>query len=86
MHQDAVQRLAAVPGLGVDSAQQTIVEVVGPTATTFRTAKRLASWVGSCPGHDESAGINHNRRSPNGKRSNTTRVSNALHSIYTARA
>ena len=66
-HQDAVQRLAAVPGFGVDSAQQIIAEV-GPTAATFPSAKRLASWVGACPGHDESAGINHSRRSPNGNR------------------
>ena len=55
VHQDAVERLAAVPGLGVDSAQQIITEV-GPTAATFPTAKHLASWVGACPGHDESAG------------------------------
>ena len=34
VHQDAVQRLAAVPGLGVDSAQQIIAEV-GPAAKTF---------------------------------------------------
>jgi transposase len=67
VHQDAVQRLAAVPGLGVDSAQQIIAEV-GPTATTFPTAKHLASWVGACPGHDESAGINHSHRSPSGNR------------------
>src|SRR5262249_19461642 len=33
-HQDAVQRLAEIPGLGVDSAQQIIAEV-GPTAATF---------------------------------------------------
>ena len=66
-HQDAVQRLAAVPGLGVDSAQQIIAEV-GPTAATFPSAKRLASWVGACPGHDESAGVNHSRRSPHGNR------------------
>jgi transposase len=66
-HQDAVQRLAAVPGLGVDSAQQILAEV-GPTAATFATAKRLASWVGACPGHDESAGVNHRHRSPNGNR------------------
>ena len=39
-HQDAVQRLAAVPGLGVDSAQQIIAEV-GATATTFPSAKHL---------------------------------------------
>jgi len=67
VHQDAVERLAAVPGLGVDSAQQIIAEV-GATAATFATAKRLASWVGACPGHDESAGINHSHRSPNGNR------------------
>jgi transposase len=67
VHQDAVERLAAVPGLGVDSAQQIIAEV-GPTAATFASAKRLASWVGACPGHDESAGINHSHRSPNGNR------------------
>jgi transposase len=67
VHQDAVERLAAVPGLGVDSAQQIIAEV-GATAVTFATAKRLASWVGACPGHDESAGINHSHRSPNGNR------------------
>ena len=65
--QDAVERLAAVPGLGVDSAQQ-IIAKVGPTAATFPTAKRLASWVGACPGHDESAGVNHSHRSPNGNR------------------
>jgi transposase len=67
VHQDAVQRLAAVPGLGVDSAQQIIAEV-GSTAMTFPTAKHLASWVGACPGHDESAGINHSHRAPSGNR------------------
>ena len=66
-HQEAVQRLADVPGLGVDSAQQIIAEV-GPTAATFPTAKHLASWVGACPGDDESAGVNHSHRSPKGNR------------------
>jgi transposase len=53
-HQDAVERLAEVPGLGVDSAQQIIAEV-GPTAATFPSEKCLTSWVGACPGDDESA-------------------------------
>jgi transposase len=66
-HQDAVQRLAEVPGLGVDSAQQIIAEV-GPTAETFPFAKCLSSWVGACPGDDESAGVNYSHRSPKGNR------------------
>jgi transposase len=37
-HQEAVVRLAAVPGFGVDSAQQVIAEV-GPQAATFPTAE-----------------------------------------------
>ena len=66
-HQDAVTRLAEVPGLGVDSAQQVIAEV-GPTAATFSSAKCLSSWVGACPGDDESAGVNYSHRSPKGNR------------------
>ncbi len=66
-HQDAVQRLAEVPGLGVDSAQQIIAEV-GPTAATFPSEKCLSSWVGACPGDDESAGVNYSHRSPTGNR------------------
>ena len=52
-HQDAVQRLAEVPGLGVDSAQQIIAEV-GAKAATFASPKNLVSWVGACPGDEES--------------------------------
>lgn len=56
--QDAVVRLAETPGLGADSAQQIIAEV-GPQAATFDSAAELASWVGVCPGRNESA--EHNR-------------------------
>ena len=66
-HEDAVRRLAEVPGLGVDSAQQIIAEV-GPTATTFPSGKHLSSWVGACPGDEESGGVNKSHRSPDGNR------------------
>jgi transposase len=66
-HQDAVQRLAEVPGLGVDSAHQIIAEV-GATAATFPSEKHLASWLGVCPGEEESAGISESNRSPKGNR------------------
>ena len=66
-HQDAVQRLAEVPGLEVDSAQQIIAEV-GVAAATFPSHKQLSSWVGACPGTEESAGVSKNHRSPKGNR------------------
>ena len=66
-HQAAVQRLAEVPGLGVDSAQQIIAEVGSP-ATTFPSPQQLSSWVGACPGDTESAGVNYSHRSPQGNR------------------
>jgi transposase len=66
-HQDQVQRLAEVPGLGVDSAQQIIAQV-GVSAATFPTKKDLSSWVGACPGDEESAGVSRSHRRPKGNR------------------
>jgi transposase len=66
-HQDAVVRLAAVPGFGVDSAQQVIAEV-GPQARTFASASKLTGWVGTCPGDNVSAEENHGSRSPKGNK------------------
>ena len=67
-HAEAVERLADIPGLGVDSAQQIIAEV-GTRATAFPSAAQLASWVGVCPGRQESAGESSSNRSPKGNRS-----------------
>src|SRR6201997_4564147 len=66
-HQEAVMRLAEVPGLGVDSAPQIIAEV-GAQASTFPSAAEVTSWVGTCPGKDESAEENHSSRSAKGNK------------------
>jgi transposase len=66
-YQDAVQRLAEVPGLGVNSAQQILAEV-GATAATFASEKHLSSWVGVCSGDQESAGVSRSHRCPKGNR------------------
>jgi transposase len=66
-HQQAVARLARVPGFGVNSAQQVIAEV-GPAAATFSSAGELASWVGACPGQEETAEVSKSDRSPKGNR------------------
>src|ERR1700756_5353640 len=83
-HQDAVQRLAEVPGLGVDSAQQIIAEV-GPTAATFPSAKDLASWVGVCPGDDISAGQSHSTKSPKGNKNMRRILNQAAHAAVKAK-
>jgi transposase len=66
-HQDAVIRLAEVPGFGIDSAQQVIAEV-GVTASTFSSAAEFTSWVGTCPGKEESAEKNRSSRSAKGNK------------------
>jgi pimeloyl-ACP methyl ester carboxylesterase len=54
-------------GLHLDSAQQIIAEM-GAKAATFPSAEKLSSWVGACPGEEESAGVNRSRHSPKGNR------------------
>jgi transposase len=56
-----------VQELDYDTAQQVIAEV-GATAATFPSDKHLSSWVGACPGDEESAEVNRSRRSPQGNR------------------
>lgn len=77
-HQEAVQRLAEVPGLGVDSAHQIIAEV-GVTASAFASAKSLASWVGTCPGEEQSAQVVKSTRSPKGNRNLRRLLNQAAH-------
>jgi transposase len=66
-YQDAVLRLAKVPGFGIESAQQMIAEV-GVDAEAFASAGEFASWVGACPGSNVSAEENHSSHSPKGNR------------------
>jgi transposase len=77
-HQDAVIRLAAVPGLGIDSAQQVIAEV-GVTAATFPSAAEFTSWVGTCPGREESAEKNSSSRSAKGNKYMRRLLNQAAH-------
>jgi transposase len=66
-YEGAVIRLAQAPGFGPDSAQQVIAEA-GPTVQSFDSAAQFASWVGLCPGSEESAEQNHSSRSPKGNK------------------
>lgn len=64
-YKEAVERVAEIPGMGTDSALQVIAEV-GPKAEKFPSAGELSSWVGVCPGENESAEESSSDRSPKG--------------------
>jgi hypothetical protein len=53
--------------MGAHAAHQVIAEI-GPQAATFGSAAQMASWVGVCPGRQESAGQSKSDRSPKGNR------------------
>jgi transposase len=82
--QEAVFRLAEVPGFGADSAQQVIAEV-GAQASTFASAANLTSWVGTCPGQDESAEQNHSSRCAKGNRYMRRILNQAAHAAVKKR-
>jgi transposase len=60
-------RLGKVPGVDIYAAQELLAEI-GPKAAMFPSADQFASWVGLCPGSQESAGVNYSCRSPKGNR------------------
>lgn len=66
-HQQAIARLCRVPGLMSEAAHQIVAEL-GPTAAAFPSAQQASSWVGACPGREESAGQSKSNRSPKGNR------------------
>jgi len=66
-YEEAVIRLAEVPGFGVDSAQRLIAEI-GVEAEAFSSAEEFGSWFGGCPGSNISAEKNHGSGAPKGNR------------------
>ena len=66
-YHDAVTRLIEIPGIGATAAQEILAEI-GPQAAAFPSSPQLASWIGVCPGSQESAGENHSGRSAKGNR------------------
>lgn len=52
---DALALLQTIPGVNLIGAAMLLVEI-GTDMESFGSADRLASWVGICPGNNESAG------------------------------
>jgi len=55
-HDDDLTNLDTVPGIGRKAAEIVWAET-GGDMDTFATAAHLASWIGVCPGMNESAGV-----------------------------
>jgi len=66
-HIPALLRLTKIPGVDLYAAQELLSEI-GPRAAAFASAEQFASWVGVCPGSQQSAGINYSHRSAKGNR------------------
>src|SRR5258708_37462957 len=58
---------------------------VGPSAATFPSGEQLSSWVGACPGDEESAGVNYSHRSPKGNRHMRRLLNQAANSALKAK-
>jgi transposase len=65
--EEAMQHLDTIPGVGQRIAEILVAELGGDDVGRFASARHLASWVGLCPGQNESAGK---------QRSGTTRKGN----------
>jgi transposase len=66
-HAATLQRLSQLPGVQIYAAQDLLAEI-GPGAVAFPSPAQFASWVGVCPGQQESAGVSYSTRSPKGNR------------------
>jgi transposase len=65
--EEAVRRLDTIPGVDRRAAEGIVAEV-GARAEAFGSAAQLASWVGLCPGNQESAGKRQSGRTRKGDR------------------
>jgi transposase len=66
-HAGIVERLCKLPGVDHCAAQALPAEI-GPRAAAFATPEQFASWIGVCPGSQESAGVSYSTRSAKGNR------------------
>jgi len=55
-HPHALRLLQSIPGVSQKAAVRILIELGGEDLSPFRSAERLASWIGVCPGNNESAG------------------------------
>ena len=66
LNHQALELLQTIPGVSEASAVKILIELGGEDMTPFKTAEHLASWLGVCPGNNESAGKRKHGRTRKG--------------------
>jgi transposase len=74
------RRLETIAGVKGRVSEVLLCEI-GPRVDRFPTAQHLASWVGVCPGSEQSAGKNRSGRTPKGNRAVKTALVQAAHAV-----
>jgi transposase len=76
--QQAIQLVDAIPGINVRAAQGILAET-GLNMQQFPSSKHFASWIGVCPGQNESAGKRKSGKTRNGNPALRTLLVQAAH-------
>jgi len=77
---EALDRLDEIPGVNRQIAEVILAEL-GTDMARFPTAAHAASWVGLCPGKNESAGKNYSSKITKGNRQLKAMLVQAAHTV-----
>lgn len=79
-HEEVKKRLQEMPGIGERTSEIIVVEA-GTDMSKFKTEDYFCSWIGLCPGNNESAGKKKNCQSRKGNKALKTALIQAAKSI-----
>lgn len=67
-YEEEIALLQSIPGISKDSSAAIFAEISPQAVEMFPSDAHLASWLGVCPGNNESAGVKKNAKSRKGNK------------------